>query len=440
MSEQNKTSPNGLALLPFLVFLVFYLGLSLWAHDFYKVPMPIAFVVASAAALSLNPGRSLSDKVDIYAAGMGDANIMIMCLIFILAGAFATIAKGMGAVDAAVDIAQALIPSRLMLAGFFLISCFISLAIGTSCGTIAALTPIALGLVQPMGISPGLLIAAVVGGAMFGDNLSVISDTTIAATRTQSVSMRSKLIQNSHIAIPPAIVALVVYALSGNSGAVFTAPAISWHHVLLVTPYIMILILAFTGMNVMLLLTSGTLMAAIIGICLGKFDFWMALKLTGDGTLGMAETLIVAILAGGLLGTIRHNGGIQWVMEKIEGAIRQTRDCEFGIWLLVSAVNLITANNTVAIVVAGPIAKDLSGRFRCRSSRIASILDTGSCIVQGVIPYGAQILIAVGLAKNAGFEVSGLQIIPHLYYQALLAIAVAVWILIPSRSHPAAAA
>ena len=438
--SNTHSRPNGLALLPFLVFLVFYLGLSLLARDFYKVPMPIAFVVASAAALSLNPGRSLSDKVDIYAAGMGDANIMIMCLIFILAGAFATIAKGMGAVDAAVDIAQALIPSRLMLAGFFLISCFISLAIGTSCGTIAALTPIALGLVQPMGISPGLLISAVVGGAMFGDNLSVISDTTIAATRTQSVSMRSKLIQNSHIAIPPAIVALVVYALSGNSGAVFTAPAISWHHVLLVTPYIMILILAFTGMNVMLLLTSGTLMAAIIGICLGKFDFWMALKLTGDGTLGMAETLIVAILAGGLLGTIRHNGGIQWVMEKIEGAIRQTRDCEFGIWLLVSAVNLITANNTVAIVVAGPIAKDLSGRFRCRSSRIASILDTGSCIVQGVIPYGAQILIAVGLAKNAGFEVSGLQIIPHLYYQALLAIAVAVWILIPSRSHPAAAA
>ena len=436
MTDSTKQpKANGLALLPFLVFLVFYLGLSLWAHDFYKVPMPIAFVVASAAALFLNLRRPLSDKVDTYAAGMGDANIMIMCLIFILAGAFATIAKGMGAVNAAVEIAQALIPSNLMLAGFFLIACFISLAIGTSCGTIAALTPIAVGLVEPMQINPGLMIAAVVGGAMFGDNLSVISDTTIAATRTQGVAMRDKLIQNSRIAIPPAVVALVVYAMAGKSGAAFTAPAITWNHILLVTPYLLILLLAFLGMNVMLLLFSGSLLAAVIGNCLGKFDFWGGLKLVGDGTLGMSETLIVAILAGGLLGTIRQNGGIQWVMEKIERAIGGARGCEFGVWLLVSAVNFITANNTVAIVVAGPIAHDLADRFHCRSERIASILDTGSCIVQGLIPYGAQILIAVGLAKTAGFEISGLHIISHLYYQAFLAVAVAVWILLPSRDR-----
>ena len=433
MSEQNNTKANGLALLPFLVFLVFYLGLSLWAHDFYKVPMPIAFVVASAAALFLNLRRPLSDKVDTYAAGMGDANIMIMCLIFILAGAFATIAKGMGAVNAAVEIAQALIPPNLMLAGFFLISCFISLAIGTSCGTIAALTPIAVGLVEAMKIEPGLMIAAVVGGAMFGDNLSVISDTTIAATRTQGVPMRDKLVQNCRVAIPPALVAIVFYAIVGKSGAAFVAPGITWHHVLLVAPYLLILILAFVGMNVMLLLFSGSLLAAVIGNCLGRFDFWTGLKLVGDGTLGMAETLIVAILAGGLLGTIRQNGGIQWVMEKVEKTVRGTRGCEFGVWLLVSAVNFITANNTVAIVVAGPIAKDLSNRFHCTPSRIASILDTGSCIVQGLIPYGAQILIAVGLAKTAGFEVSALQIISHLYYQALLAVAVAVWIMLPAK-------
>ena len=325
--SDTHTRPNGLALLPFLVFLVFYLGLSLWAHDFYKVPMPIAFVVASAAALFLNLRRPLSDKVDTYAAGMGDPNIMIMCLIFILAGAFATIAKGMGAVNAAVEIAQALIPPNLMLAGFFLISCFISLAIGTSCGTIAALTPIAVGLVEAMQIEPGLMIAAVVGGAMFGDNLSVISDTTIAATRTQGVQMRDKLIQNCRVAIPPAIVALIVYAFAGKSGAPFAAPSITWHHVILVTPYILILILAFVGMNVMLLLFSGSLLAAIIGNCLGKFDFWAGLKLVGDGTLGMSETLIVAILAGGLLGTIRQNGGIQWVMEKIEKAVRGRCGC-----------------------------------------------------------------------------------------------------------------
>jgi Na+/H+ antiporter NhaC len=284
-----------------------------------------------------------------------------------------------------------------------------------------------------MQIEPGLMIAAVVGGAMFGDNLSVISDTTIAATRTQGVPMRDKLVLNCRVAIPPALVALVFYAIVGKSGAAFVAPSITWHHVLLVAPYILILILAFVGMNVMLLLFSGSLVAAVIGNCLGKFDFWAGLKLVGDGTLGMAETLIVAILAGGLLGTIRQNGGIQWVMEKIEKAVRGTRGCEFGVWLLVSAVNFITANNTVAIVVAGPIAKDLSNRFHCTPSRIASILDTGSCIVQGLIPYGAQILIAVGLAKTAGFEVSALQIISHLYYQALLAVAVAVWIMLPAK-------
>ena len=420
--------PNGWALLPFFVFLVFYLGLSLWAHDFYKVPMPIAFVVASAAALFLNVRRPLSDKVDTYAAGMGDVNIMIMCLIFILAGAFATIAKGMGAVSAAVDIAQMLIPSNLMLAGFFLISCFISLAIGTSCGTIAALTPIGIGLVESMHINPALMVATIVGGAMFGDNMSVISDTTIAATRTQGVAMREKLVQNAVIAIPPAVLAIAFYAISGHHGGELQSLAITWRHILLVLPYMLILILAFTGMNVMLLLFSGTLLAAIIGNCLGKFNFWEGLKLVGDGTLGMSETLIVAILAGGLLGTIRHNGGIKWVMMRIEKAVRGARGCEFGVWLLVSAVNFITANNTVAIVVAGPIAKELSTRFKCRPERIASILDTGSCIVQGLIPYGAQILIAIGIAETAGTKVSGLDVISHLYYQMFLMAAVFIWI------------
>lgn len=424
--KPNK--PNGWALLPFFVFLAFYLGLSLWAGDFYKVPMPIAFVVASAAALFLNIRRPLSDKVDTYAAGMGDVNIMIMCLIFILAGAFATIAKGMGAVSAAVDIAQMLIPSKLMLAGFFLISCFISLAIGTSCGTIAALTPIGMGLVEAMHISPALMVAAIVGGAMFGDNLSVISDTTIAATRTQGVSMREKLVQNAVVAVPPAILAILFYAFSGHSGGELQPLAITWRHILLVLPYLLILVLAFTGLNVMLLLFSGTLLAAAIGNCLGKFNFWEGLKLVGDGTIGMSETLIVAILAGGLLGTIRHNGGIKWVMEKIEKAVMGTRGCEFGIWLLISAVNFITANNTVAIVIAGPIAKDLSTRFKCSPKRIASILDTGSCIVQGLIPYGAQILIAVGLAATAGFKIGGLEVITHLYYQMFLMVAVFIWI------------
>ena len=436
MSNSETTpTPNGRALLPFLVFVVFYLGLSLQAGDFYKVPMPIAFVVASASALFLNLRKSLSEKVDTYAAGMGDTNIMIMCMIFILAGAFATIAKGMGAVAAAVNIARALIPSQLMLPGFFLISCVLSLAIGTSCGTIAALTPIAIGLVESMGISPVVLVAAVVGGAMFGDNLSVISDTTIAATRTQGVPMRDKLIQNSRIAIPPAIVALALYAFAGKAGAAVDAEAITWNHLLLVTPYILILALAFAGVNVMLLLFLGSLAAAVIGNALHVFGFWEGLKLVGDGTLGMSETLIVAILAGGLLGTVRQNGGIQWIMKKIEGAVGGVRGCEFGILILIAAVNFVTANNTVAIVIAGPIALDLSRRFGCQPKRVASILDTGSCIVQGLIPYGAQILIAVGLAKNDGISISPLAMIGHLYYQWLLLLAVALSIVLAPRTR-----
>ncbi|MBR3085987.1 MAG: Na+/H+ antiporter NhaC family protein [Kiritimatiellae bacterium] len=431
--EKEKSPASSLALLPFLVFVLFYVGLSLRAGDFYKVPMPIAFIVASASALFLDWKRSISEKVDTYAAGMGDPNIMIMCLIFILAGAFATIAKGMGAVDAAVTVARALIPSHLMLAGFFLISCFLSLAIGTSCGTIAALTPIAIGLVESMQINPGVLIAAVVGGAMFGDNLSVISDTTIAATRTQGVAMRDKLVQNGKIAIPPAIATLVLYAMAGKSGADMESVSVTWRHILLVSPYILILALAFAGMNVMLLLFSGTLLAAVIGNMLHAFDFWTGLKYVGDGTVGMSETLIVAILAGGLLGTIRKNGGIFWVMEKIEGGIRGARGCEFGILMLVSAVNFVTANNTVAIVMAGPIARELSQRFGCVPTRVASILDTGSCIVQGLIPYGAQVLIAVGLAKSAGIAVSPLNLVCHMYYQWFLLLAVVGSIVIGAR-------
>lgn len=426
MFDQNYKTSGGIALLPFLVFVIFYVGLSLRAGDFYKVPMPIAFIVASASAFMLDRRRQLSKKVDTFAAGMGDLNIMIMCLIFILAGAFATIAKGMGAVDAAVTVARALIPSRLMLAGFFLISCFLSLAIGTSCGTIAALAPIAVGLVESMRIDPGVLVAAVVGGAMFGDNLSVISDTTIAATRTQGVTMRDKLLQNGKIAIPPAIATLAIYALAGKAGTNVESVAVTWRHILLVSPYILILTLAFTGMNVMLLLFSGTVLAAAIGNILHAFDFWTGLKYVGDGTVGMSETLIVAILSGGLLGTIRKNGGILWVMDKIERGVKGTRGCEFGILLLVTAVNLVTANNTVAIVMAGPVARELSLRFGCVPRRVASILDTGSCIIQGLIPYGAQVLIAVGLAKSAGIVVSPLDLICHMYYQWFLLLALCV--------------
>ena len=420
----KPSRPRAGALVPFGVFAVFYVGLSVWANDFYRVPMIIAFLVASAVALCLNIRKPLEEKVETYARGMGEPNIMIMCLIFILAGAFATIAKGSGAVDAAVALALPIVPPRLMVAGVFLISCLISLAIGTSCGTIAAVTPIALGFAGPLNLSPALLMGSVIGGSMFGDNLSMISDTTIAATRTQGVRMRDKFVANSTIAAPAALVALFLYAMSGSAAGSVEVQLITWQHLLLVSPYLFILALALAGLNVMLLLFSGTLLSAIIGVCLGKFDFFGALDLLGKGTLGMSETLIVALLAGGLFRTVYANGGIHWLTEKVSMLVRGPRTCELGVFLLVAAVNCFTANNTVAIVIAGPIAKECADRFHADPVRIASVLDTASCIVQGLIPYGAQILIAIGVAKGLDLSVDSFGLLKCLYYQPLLALAV----------------
>ena len=427
MNNDFEVKPQFAALIPFFVFVVFYVGLSVWAQDFYKVPMPAAFAVASAAAFFLNRKSPVEEKVNVYASGMGEANIMLMCLIFILAGAFASVAKAMGAVDAAVLITRSLIPARFLLSGIFVVSALISLAIGTSCGTIAALTPIAAGLITPMGVRPEVMLGAVIGGAMFGDNLSMISDTTIAATRTQNVPMREKFYANFKMVLPAAVVAVIIYVLTGHSeytAAVSTAA--NWKDILLTIPYVLVLILALAGFNVMALLFFGVLFSCVLGVVTGAFDIWGALEACGQGTLGMSETLIVAILAGGLLKLIRWNGGIAYLMEKIRKLIRSGAGCEVGIFLLVSLVNFFTANNTVAIVIAGPIARELSERYNCEPRRIASILDTASCFVQGLIPYGAQMLIAVGIARSSGLKISTLSLLGTQYYQWLMLFALLV--------------
>ena len=423
--------PNGWALIPFLVFAAFYVGLSLYAGrcgfemPWYKVPMPIAFVVASATAF-LFGRKSLEEKVDVYAKGMGEANIMIMCLVFILAGSFATIAKGAGAVDAAVAIAQSFIPAKLLVAGVFLVSCIISTAIGTSCGTIAAVTPIAIGFAGPLDLPPVLLMGAVIGGAMFGDNLSMISDTTIAATRTQGVRMSDKFVANSAIAIPAAVAALIIYAVTGAGVGQVSAPDIGWREFVLVLPYLFVLVFALVGFNVMAVLFSGTLLSGVIGGLLGKLDFFGSLDLVGKGALGMSETLIVALLAGGLFRLVQENGGVDWLVKRISSLVKGPRTCEAGVALLVGAVNCFTANNTVAIVIAGPIAKECADRFGAVPVRIASVLDTVSCVVQGLIPYGAQILIAIGVAKGLDLQIDSFTLLSHLYYQPLLALVVVV--------------
>ncbi len=435
----KKNSFGLIALLPFAVFLVFYLGLSIYANDFYSVPMPIAFIVASATAFLIDFKTKLNDKVEVYAKGMGDSNIMIMCLVFILAGAFASVAKEMGAVDAAVRIAQYFIPANMMLCGVFLVSCFISLSIGTSCGTIGVITPIAIGLALKINIPVELMLGAVVGGAMFGDNMSMISDTTIAATRTQSVAMRDKFITNLRIAVPAAIAAVVLYLFLGSSADVSAADIvakITWEDAFLVAPYVFVLIFALVGVNVMSVLFLGIVMTTVIGLCYKKFEFFAALQSMGAGSLGMSETLIVALLAGGLLGLIRYYGGISYLLATVNKFIKGIRGCEFGVSLVVSAVNLITANNTVAIVIAGPVARELSEKYGCNPKRIAAILDVASCIVQGLIPYGAQILIAVGVATNPetfNLEVSALALIKTMYYQLLMIVALIAFIVISSK-------
>ncbi len=411
---------RGIALLPFAVFLFFYVGMSIWAGDFYRLSMPVAFIVASASAFLLRSRVPFNTRVEIFARGMGEINIMMMCLIFILAGMFAATAKGMGAVESAVIIARHLVPDNLILVGIFLVASFISLAIGTSCGTIAAVMPIAVGLVEPLQLPGALIFGAVIGGAMFGDNMSMISDTTIAATRTQNVAMRDKFITNLRMILPAAAAVIVIYLVIGRTSSVPAAGPVALRDYLTILPYLLILVLALLGLNVMALLFCGTVLAAVIGIGTGAFDIWGALDLCGKGALGMSETLIVAILAGGLLSIIRYLGGIGFVLKIIHAGIAGKRGCEFGICLLVALVNLFTANNTVAIVIAGPIARELGLRFGCSSRRIASILDVASCAVQGVIPYGAQLLIAVGIAQTAGIPVSGLGLMGYLYYPLLL--------------------
>ncbi len=426
--------PRARALIPFGVFLLFYLGLSITSGDFYKVPMPIAFVVASATALLLNHKASLKSKIELFAHGMGNVDIMTMCLIFILAGVFAYTAKAMGAVDAAVNIALAFVPPNLLVCGLFIVACFISISIGTSLGTIVALAPIAIGLTENIGISMGLCLGAVVGGSMFGDNLSMISDTTIAATRTQGVEMRAKFYSNIRIAVPAAVLTILVYLFLGHGAGNVENKVLNWSAFIAVLPYLSVLILAVLGFNVMALLIFGTVFAGVIGLCSGAFSFWTFLDVMGKGALSMSETLIVALLAGGLLRVIRYNGGIEYLLLKIERHIRGRRGAELGISALVMAVNLFTANNTVAIVVAGPIARDIAERYQVEPKRSASLLDTSSCVVQGIIPYGAQILAAIGLAGGSA-AVSSIDVLKFLCYPYLLGVCMLLSIFVMRRRH-----
>lgn len=418
-NKSSKLKGTPWALIPLAVFLVMYLVPSIVTNDFYKMPVSVSFIVASMVAIAMNRNESINKKVEVFCKGAGNTDIILMVIIFILAGAFAEVAKVMGAVDSTVNLGLTILPGNILLAGVFMICCFISLSIGTSVGTIAALAPMALGIAEKTGIPVGLALGAVVSGAMFGDNLSMISDTTIAATRTQGCDMRDKFKMNFAIVIPAAVATAIIFAFinMGNNTALDGSYSYS---IIKVVPYMVVLIAALIGINVMLVLVGGTIFAGAVGIMTNTFDVWGFLKAIQDGIAGMSELIIISLLIGGMVEVIKYNGGIDFLLNFITKRIKSKKGAEFGIAALVSVVDICTANNTIAIVMAGPIAKNIADKYEIDPRRAASLLDIFSCFFQGIIPYGAQILTAVGVAS--AMKISPFDVMKYLYYPYLMGI------------------
>ncbi len=404
-----KAKTGFLALSPLFVFLTFYLVFSLLAHDFYSVPITVAFMIASTYSIFLLRGMDLNERIKVYSRGAAQSNLLMMIWVFILAGAFAYSAKEMGAIQATVDLCLWALPPQLLMAGLFLAACFISLSVGTSVGTIVALVPIATGIAHETGTSLPMIVATVVGGAYFGDNLSFISDTTIVATQTQGCRLSDKFRVNARIVVPAAFVVLIVYVLLGL-GMHVEQPATRIDG-MLVLPYLIVFATALVGMNVMMVLVLGILSTGIIGILRGSYRFYEWLTSMGEGILGMGELIIVTLMAAGMVGVIRHLGGIDFILQRLSRHIQGKRGAELSIASLVVFTNFCTANNTIAILTVGNLAKEISERFGIDPRRTASILDTFSCFAQGIIPYGAQMLMASSLAL-----INPIEIIPYLYY------------------------
>lgn len=413
-----------MALSPVVVLLVVYLSGSIIAGDFYRIPIAVAFVVASVYAVAVARGETLNDRIARFSQGAANPRIMYMVWIFVLAGAFAAAARAMGAVDATVALTLSLVPPDFLPAGIFVATCFISMSIGTSVGTIVALTPVVTGLAAQTGCDTAWLVAIVVGGAFFGDNLSFISDTTIATTQTQGCSMRDKFRSNFKLVIPAAAVTLVAYLIGGAGleGAAPDTAAVEWVKVI---PYLIVIAAALAGVNVLAVLIVGIVAAGAIGMIDGAIDLVGLFAAMGEGIQSMCELIIITMIAGGLLEMVRSRGGIDFLVGALTRRVRNRRGAEASIVSLTALANLCTANNTIAILTVGDIARDISQRFDIMPRRTASLMDTVSCFVQGVIPYGAQLLMASGLAS-----VSPLAIVPHLYYPmcigAMVAISVAL--------------
>ena len=414
-----------LALSPIVVLLVVYLAMSLASGDFYRISISVAFVAAAVYAVAMlrNISHSLQERVAIFSEGASDKNIMYMIWIFVLAGIFAATAKAMGAVDATVHFTMQLVPTEFLPAGIFVAACFVSLSIGTSVGTIVALTPVVTGLAAQMGVNTAQMVAIVVGGAFFGDNLSFISDTTIAATMTQGCKMKDKFRTNLLIVLPAALLSLGLYlflGLSGESG-IEAASAAEWYKTL---PYLLVLVSAIAGVNVLVVLVLGILATAIIGLACGSLSGVSFCEAADDGVISMCELIVITLLAGGLMNVVKQSGGFDFITRAITNRVSGKRGAEGAIAGLTLLTDICTANNTIAIITVGPIARDLCERYGISPRKSASLMDTASCFAQGVLPYGAQLLMASGLAGISPFE-----IIPHLYYPMAIGVMVVLSIL-----------
>ncbi|MDY5858378.1 MAG: Na+/H+ antiporter NhaC family protein [Porphyromonas sp.] len=417
MTTERRTS-NLWGLSPLFVFLIIYLATSLILRDFYAMPLSVAFVVASVYAIATTKGLTLEERINIFNQGASNSNIITMIWIFVLAGAFAQGAKSIGAIDASVALILNLLPTYLLLPGLFLAACLISLAIGTSVGTIIALIPIALGLTESTGVSSAFLCGLVAGGAFFGDNLSFISDTTIAATRTQRVGMSDKFRVNFLITMPAAMLCLLIYAFVGSNIIDYTVPNMG--SLLLIFPYLVVIITALLSWNVLLVLSLGIVSCGLACLLTGQ-DVWMWIASLGDGIKNLNELIIVTLLAGGMLALIKQNGGLNYLLEQLVHRVRGRRGGEFAIAILVVVSNICTANNTIAILTSGEVAREIAHKYQIDPRRSASILDTFSCMTQGLLPYGAQLLLAAGFAS-----ISPLSIVSYMYYPILLGVCTAL--------------
>lgn len=418
-----------LAISPMILLLVLFVGLGLLAGDFYRLSMLVVFIIVSAYAICITRDKKFGERIEIFSRGAGNVSLLRMLWIFIMAGAFAESARQMGAIHAMVNLTLSFLPEQMVLVGLFAASCLVSIGIGTSVGTIVAITPFAAALADATGISTALVVATVVGGSLFGDNLSFISDTTVVATETQQIPMKDKFLTNFRIACPVALITAVIYIIMGmhTQFTPLTLGAVSWLQVL---PYLYVLMAALSGMNVLIVLFTANLLTGLIGISTGAYDVWEWMQVMTTGIAGMGELILISMIAGGLQELIRHNGGIDYILHHIDRRIRGPRGAELSIAALVCIVDCCTANNTIAILSTGEIARRIADRYGVSRQRTASILDTYSCCVQGALPYGAQLLMAAGIAS-----INPMQIIPYLYYPALLFIGATIYILM-TKSRP----